>query len=207
MSEEMTKALAAKDAEIAKLTADLATSAADLVKAKKKPSTDDGKDDGKPEPDEDDMKKALAAMPAALRKRLEDGEAIAKAQADVISKLTETNEMALFEKRAAAAGFAPEAAAHMRSIAKADPKALDYFESLVKGKNEQIKLNDRLSKELGHSGAASGDGTAAGDLLAKAEELAKRDNISKVSAKARLMKADPDLASRVLAEEMRNRHH
>jgi hypothetical protein len=172
--------------------------------APKKAPTKDGK-----EPDADDepelskaaqerIKKAEDEV-TELRKTAEESQTIAKDERD--RRVT-----AEFITKAEGYGSLPIKAPEFgpilkRAAEKLEKTDFEALEQLLKAANEQISKGD-LFKEYGASvgGNAMPEGAYA-EMQQKAEVLRKSDSkLSKGAAEARVMKEDPELQARYLAE-------
>jgi hypothetical protein len=146
--------------QIDKLTADLAivTKDRDELKAKVDAS------ENTPEAVE---KRKLDAMPAEIRKRLEDAES-------KVQKMQEAAELQAFTKRAKDAGQADGFGEILYRISKGQAKAEDVaeVERLLKAQAEQIRKGN-LFDTLGAGGAGSDD--VEQQVIAKCREMMKAD--------------------------------
>jgi|SRR6185437_15983612 len=210
---------AEKDAQEARIAQEKAEKERDDALAKATEAEEKDKDDDRDGGAEAEVNKA--DLPPAVRAALEKAEerekeatrkadeAMAKAEAaDKIAKEErDTRVTQEFITKAEgykalpvkATDFGPVLKRAAEKLEKAD---FDVIEELLKAADEQIARGS-LFKEMGANvGGSVLPSDALGELQRKAEELRKSDsNLSKADAEMRVMKEDPDLQARYLAEQ------
>lgn len=206
---EVLKALADKDAAIAKANEDLEKANAEIEKAKAPPPAAD--DDG-----DADCAKALAAGDAfrtpegviITKKAVGDAtfsvlksqnDRIVKAEAD-LAKAREADEERAFAKRAEDLGCAPEFGLTLRKAYSGDAEAQKALESQIAGLNKQVD-EGHLFKNFGHNGES---GTVAAEFAAKVEEVRKAEaNLTPEQAYTKVYTdpANKELVKRMNAEQ------
>lgn len=202
LTEDVTKALADKDAEIARLTEIVkgSYSADEVDYMGKMDEAGKAKFRGMSAADRKaEMEKACKMtkredLPEDIRKKLDEAEAIEKR----LAALEAERDFESFKKRADSCGLAADAAKHLQVIAKASPEALDFVEKLAKAAQE-IEKRSPLFKEMGSDNGQ--DVTSAeAQLTAKAHEIAKSDNVSFAKAYVKACEQNNDLYRAYRAE-------
>lgn len=202
MTEDVTKALADKDAEIARLTEIVkgAYSTDEVDHMEKMDAKAKAKfratspEDRKAEMDKCNTMTKRDELPEDIRKALGEAEDLKKR----LASLEAANERASFAKRAAGAGLTDEWADHLQAIAKMDPKVADAVEKLAKSALE-LEKKSPLFKEIGSSNGP--DASSAIEMLkVKQEEISKRDKITLAKAFTVACNEHPDLYRQYVAE-------
>jgi len=202
MTEDVTKALADKDAEIARLTEIVkgAYSTDEVDHMEKMDAEAKAKfrtmspEDRKAEMDKCNTMTKRDELPDDIRKALGEAEDLKKRLASLEAK----NEREAFAKRAASAGLTDEWADHLHAISKMDPRVADAVEKLAKTALE-IEKKSPLFKEIGSSNGP--DATSAEEMLkAKQREISSRDKITLEKALVVACHEHPDLYRQYVAE-------
>ena len=182
---DITKALAAKDAEIVKLKED-------LEKAKNPPMTAEEEAAEKAKC----AKAALAALPEDVRKKLDAFEEVQKQNAVLVEKA----EVEEFTKRATTCGLPADAVPHLRAIAKADPKAMEYVEKLAK-QLQALAKNAPMFREIGSvNGPDASSATGQLETIAAGYITKAAGGLTKDQAMAKALADHPELYSQYCAE-------
>lgn len=201
VTDDLKKALADKDAQIAALakslegryTADEAAYVAKLDDVAKGKFAGMTPEERKAEMEKGELCKR-ADIPEDIRKQLAEHEDLKKR----VAAMEADREFASFQKRAADLGLPGEAAKHLQVIAKASPEAAAFVEKLA-GAVKAVEKASPLFKELGTDNGA--DATSAqAQLTAKAHEIAKRDNVTFAKAYTTACTEHPDLYRQQRAE-------
>ena len=156
----------------------------------------------KPEDEEDDeMKKARAALPESVRKRMDDQDTEIQKQADEIAKMKEDSDRQSFVKKAEDTygdlpGTSAEMGEALRGIHKAAPGSLEVIEKALAAGNAAIK---KANEELGAGGEGGGN-DALHALEKAAGDIAKRDGITKEAAFVKAKNENPELWTKHRAE-------
>jgi hypothetical protein len=174
--------------------------------ANQKKPKDDSKSDGKPEPDEDDAKKALAiaALPASVRKVFDDAEK----NAATVQKFMAERELENFSKRAVGMGLKKEDGILMQKAYSGDAAAQKAFEERLAGMAKAAAGMEKAAivfTEFGDNrGGSEGNGGASAydQMMGLAKELRKKEtNLTEAQAYA---KVSTDPANRELAKQERD---
>lgn len=194
-NETLTKRADAAEADLKKANDDAAALKAKLEKGENpfaKPSDDDDDDEEKKKKKEEEMKKS--ALPASVRKELDESVATIKKQGEEIAKMKEQRETETFIAKAKTdyanlPVTAEEMGEALRGISKAAPGSLEIVEKALVAGEAAIK---KALEETGVGG--EGDGNTAYAELEKAAAVIKtRDNISKEQAFVKAKNENPEL--------------
>lgn len=207
MSEDVTKALEAANAEIAVLKDAIAKSfsadEADFM-AKMDGEAKDKFKGMTPEERKKMMEKGCGKvtkmddLPEDIRKAMADAEAERVEMRKQLDAMKAEREYETFKKKASDCGLASDAAKHLQVIAKASPDALDFVEKLAKAVKE-VEKRSPLFKELG-SDKGVDTSTANAQLVAKAHEIVNTENVSFAKAFTDACNRHPDLYKAYCAE-------
>lgn len=198
MADDVKKALADKDAEIATLkdimkgmfTADEADYLAKASDAEKEKFKGMSAEERKAAMERECGKMTKREeLPEDVRKALDENE-ILKKRLDAIEA---EREFEGFKKRAADVGLGEDFAKHLHVIAKASPEAAEAVEKLAKAA-QAVEKASPLFKEVGSS-ATNENGSAQAGLVAKANEIAKAENVSFAKAYVKAAEQNPALYS------------
>jgi hypothetical protein len=145
----------------------------------------DKEKDAEMEDEKDKMeKRALASLPEAIRKQLEDGQKAAER----IAKMEDEAALVAFGKRATDAGLPETEGVTLQKAHGGDAEAITKLLGFIKGLNEQVRVGG-LFKTYGSSPAQAG-GTAYDQITAAAQELMKADSkLSLQQARVQIMKS------------------
>jgi hypothetical protein len=202
--EELAKALADKDGEIAKsagrvteLEIVLKAKDEEIAKAKKKKKSEvDANENGEPDADEEEVMKSL---PEAIRKRLEEAEA-SKVE---LQKMREKEELSTAIAKAKGMGVAePEkVGALLLRIAKGKTTTEDaqLLEGILKGA-AAIGATAAIFKSIGTAAVAEINEDPEAFLKAKAEEISKAKGIPYAAAYTEAMDQNPQAYNAYLAK-------
>ena len=214
-NETLTKRADAAEADLKKANDDATALKAKLVKGENpfaKPSEDDEDEEEEKKKKKEDMKKRNA-LPASVRKQLDDQDAELKKQADInktqgeeIAKMVEANERSTFVSKAEATyGNLPvspeEMGEALRGISKAAPGSLEVIEKALAAGDTAIK------KAFNEVGGGSGEGgTAYEELVKVAGDIKKRDNVTKEQAFVKAKNENPELWAQHRKEKAQSAH-
>lgn len=200
---DVEKAITSLTGKITKLEGDLALAKmSDAHKSYMDGLSGDAKDKfaAKSAPERDQHMKdnpvKKAEVPEAVQKALDQQAETIRKQGAELDELRKREELATFTKRAADLGLNADAAAHLLTINKADPKALEAVEKVIKGLTEQVKTG-KVFAEFGTSQGSNAD-TATAKVAAKVAELRKAD--PKIREDTAIAKIAGDPANRELWE-------
>lgn len=157
-----------------------------------------------------DGEDVLKGVPEAVRKRLEDAEAVAKAARERVERMEDEADTARWldvAKGLDHVARAPEPggngvaslAGHLKAVAKADPAAAEALVKTLTAANTAIASSELLKA----TGSASAQLSDTRTELAQAAEAIRKANptLTAVQAEVQALQANPDLARRVRDEE------
>lgn len=175
---------------------------------------EDAKKASEPTEEQKAEEAAMKALPASIRKRLEDAETTAKSAAEKVERLETEKRAATFVEKARALdpdgmiGLEIDKAAKLLEKAdRADPEFAAELERTLKGASARMKASDRILRSIGHAGSSGSVSPGSGahaELTKRATEIAKASNGEFTFAQAydRALEADPMLGAEAMDDDM-----